>query len=143
VNEIPIDLLRQNARVLVAEDNERMARALTRLLSGGFEVVAVVRNGKDAIKATIELRPQIMVLDVLLPLCDGIQVLRQLRSEKTPCKFVVVTGLEGREFADAALAAGAQAYVTKRRISADLMKAMKAVLEGRSFVSELGPDKAS
>jgi DNA-binding NarL/FixJ family response regulator len=142
VNEIPIDLLRQNARVLVAEDNERMARALTRLLSGGFEVVAVVRNGKDAIKAAIELRPQIMVLDVLL-LCDGIQVLRQLRSEKTPCKFVVVTGLEGREFADAALAAGAQAYVTKRRISADLMKAMKAVLEGRSFVSELGPDKAS
>src|SRR6266550_2003467 len=110
VNDIEIRML-ERPRVLVAEDNEHMLRAITRLLSGHYEVVGVVRNGEDAIKAALELSPQIVVLDLLMPLIDGIQVVRQLRSLEASCKFVMVTGLEGQEFVNASLAAGADAYV--------------------------------
>ena len=138
VNDIGISVLHERPRVLVAEDNEQMIRAITRVLSAHCEVLCVVRNGEDAIKAALELSPQIVVLDILMPLLDGIQVVRQLRSVEAPCKFVILTGLESQDFVNAALAAGSEAYVIKRRLSADMMKAIDAVIEGKRFVSELG-----
>ena len=133
-----IRTLHEKPRVLVAEDNEQMLRAITRLLDGRCDVVGVVRNGEDVIKAALELSPQIIVLDLLMPLLDGIQVVRQLRSAEASCRFVMVTGLEGQDFVTASLAVGADAYVIKRRLSPDLLKAMNAVLEGKRFVSQLG-----
>ena len=130
-------------RVVVADDSEAMRRAVSRLLSVQFDVVGEAGDGKSALDAVAALQPDVAIVDILMPVMDGIQFARRIRATRSGCKVVILTGMEERDYILAALSAGASGFVFKRRMTVDLIYATHEVLAGRVFVStdrSSGPD---
>jgi DNA-binding NarL/FixJ family response regulator len=122
-------------RLLIAEDNELFASTIKRVVAPYFDVVGLCANGVDAVRYALELQPDIVLMDVVMPVLDGIQATRQLRALDKHTKIVMVSGLEDPQFVKAALQAGAQQYVFKRRISTDLVAAINAAVFGQGPLS--------
>ena len=131
-------MVHKKLRILIAEDSEVMARALSRLLHSRFDVVGICRNGKEALQSVQDLQPDVVVLDILMPIMDGIKVARSLGTLNTTAKTIMLTGLEDPKIVNAAFAAGADGYVFKRRLTNDLLTAIDAVWAGEVFVSPNG-----
>jgi DNA-binding NarL/FixJ family response regulator len=125
----------KRVRVLLADDHPNFLAVTTRLLEPEFEVVKTVCDGQATIDEMVKLEPEVLVLDITMPALNGIEVARQLRASGSKVKIVLVTVHEDADYARAGLAAGAQSYVVKSRLSTDLPVALKEVLAGRSFVS--------
>src|ERR1700746_611367 len=123
-------------RVLIEDDSPVMVRTISRCVSGSFEVIGSASNGKAALQAVMELLPDVVVLDILMPVLDGIQVTRRLTAMRTTSRIVVLTGLENPEYVKAALEGGAHAFVFKRRMASDLLQAINDAIDGRLFLSE-------
>jgi DNA-binding NarL/FixJ family response regulator len=123
------------ARVLVADDNQVMLDFVTSELAIDFDVIRAVSDGGSAVAAATQLMPDIAVLDVGMPVLDGIEVTRRLRSVSQDTKVVLLTAYSDPDIVNAALAAGAYAYVLKPRMGTDLVLAMNMALEGDRFVS--------
>jgi DNA-binding NarL/FixJ family response regulator len=130
-----MDLSSNKPRVLLADDSERIIQAVSNLLAEEFEVVGCVRDGAEAIKAVIRLRPDVIVMDIVMPKQDGIQAARYLNQMNSPTKIVFLSGLEDQEYVEASLAAGASGFVFKCRAAHDLSLAIHEALAGRVFVS--------
>jgi DNA-binding NarL/FixJ family response regulator len=128
--------------VVIAEESEMMARTISQIVQLHCDVVRLVRDGQSAFNAVLELHPDVFVLDVLMPVLDGIQVVRRLRALNSNCRMVILTGLESQEYIAAALMAGANGFVFKRKMAGDLPPAIAEVLAGRRFISE-GPTPKS
>lgn len=77
-----------------------------------------------------------LVIDISMPILDGLQTARQLRSKKSRTRIVFLTVHEDEDFVTAAFAAGASAYVTKARVTTDLVPAIRDALAGRKYISE-------
>ena len=99
------------------------------------EIIGIVGNGQAAIEAVLELRPDLIALDVVMPVLDDIQAVRQLRAAGSTCRVLMLTGQEDKDFVAAASEAGANGFVFKSRLGADLLHAIGEVLAGRTFVS--------
>jgi DNA-binding NarL/FixJ family response regulator len=110
-----------------------MVRAIMRCIDQRFDVVRAVHNGQDAVQAVIELKPQVVVLDIHMPVLDGIKAARVLHAMNVDSKIVMLTAMEELEIVEACREAGAHAFVIKRRMLQDLLGAMNAVLGGSSF----------
>lgn len=123
-------------RVLLADDHETIQQRVKAVLAGGnFEIVASVKNGRDAVVETQRLDPDVLVIDISMPEMDGLQAARQMQSRKLRTKIVFLTVHEDEDFVTAAFAAGASAYVTKARVTTDLLPAIHDALEGHKYVS--------
>lgn len=122
-------------RILLADDSKRAIQAISILLAEEFEVVGCAHDGTEAVKAAIRLKPDAIVMDIVMPKQDGIQATRRLTQMNSPTKIVILTGLEDQDFVEASLAAGASAFVFKCRAALDLSRAVHEVLAGRTFVS--------
>jgi DNA-binding NarL/FixJ family response regulator len=122
-------------RVLLADDSEPIIWAISRLLADKFDVVGHARDGAKAIKAAIQLKPDVIVMDIMMPKLDGIQATRRLKRMNSPTKIVVLSGLVDQDFVEAALAAGANGFVFKSRAAQDLPLAIQAAFAGRTFAS--------
>jgi DNA-binding NarL/FixJ family response regulator len=103
------------ARVLLADDHELMRRMLRLTLSTrpGLEVVGEAGDGAEALALARELAPDLVVLDVAMPVMDGLAATRALRAELPGCAILIVSSFEAERLAEAALAAGADRYVEK------------------------------
>jgi DNA-binding NarL/FixJ family response regulator len=101
------------------------------------EIVGSVENGKEAIEAVRELDPDVVILDISMPVLNGFQVASQLRNSDCRAKVIFLTVHQDREFIDAAYAVGAVSYVFKPRASADLLPAIQSALQGQTFASTL------
>jgi len=122
-------------RVLVADDHRAMLDSLVRLLSGEFDVVAAVADGLAAVSEAERLEPDLLVLDISMPGCNGIAAAARLKDSGSTAKVVFVTNLHEREFVKESLALGDVGFVVKDRLVADLLPAIRRVLAGQSFVS--------
>jgi DNA-binding NarL/FixJ family response regulator len=120
---------------LVADDSEQTIHDVSILLAKEFEVVGFTRDGAETILAVIRLQPDVVVMDILLPKPDGIQVVRRLKQMNSPTKAVFLSGLEGPEYVKASLAAGASGFVFKNRAATDLCLAIREALVCKVFVS--------
>lgn len=127
-------------RVLLADDHALLLDAFARLLSDEFDVVGSVSNGRDLIAAVGQLNPAVVVLDVTMPLLNGLDAARQIRQKAPAVKIVFVTMNEDPVVAADAFRAGASAYLLKRSAGAELITAIKEVLQGRSYVTPLITD---
>jgi DNA-binding NarL/FixJ family response regulator len=123
-------------RVLLADDHEAILEQIRAVLGQEFEIVGTVKNGQDALLETQRLDPDVLVIDISMPVIDGLQAARHLQSKKLQTKVVFLTVHEDEDFVNAAFAAGASAYVTKPRITTDLVSAIRDALAGRRYVSE-------
>jgi DNA-binding NarL/FixJ family response regulator len=106
------------------------------ILSADCEVVAAVNDGQAALDAVATLHPDIVVLDVSMPVLNGIQVARRLRETDPDTKIVFLTVENNPDVCRAALEAGALGYVLKARLRTDLILAIKQAKLGHRFVSE-------
>jgi DNA-binding NarL/FixJ family response regulator len=122
-------------RVVVADDHRAMLDTLVRLLARDFEVVAAVTDGASVVTAVAEFAPDLLVLDIAMPRLNGIAAATRVRNSGSPAKVVFVTNLRDREFVQESLALGDVGFVVKDRLVADLMPAIRSVLDGERFVS--------
>jgi NarL family two-component system response regulator LiaR len=119
----------------LADDSEQILRAVSRLLDPQFEVIGSVLNGEQAIEATLRLKPDVLVLDIMMPVMDGLEAARCLKKVGAPTKIVFLTGLEDHAIMETAMEAGGNGYVFKSQLLTDLPLAIHAALAGRSFLS--------
>lgn len=121
-------------RVLIADDHPLFAHALEAILATDSRIYVVghARDGREAIDLSRALAPQIVLMDISMPILDGIEATRQLRDEGSPTLVLVVSGSNSRQDVDRAREAGAAAYLTKDRIAAELIDAI-VELAGRSL----------
>jgi DNA-binding NarL/FixJ family response regulator len=121
--------------VLLADDNGAMLLDLRDELGDEFRIAGTAANGEEVLQAVLRLDPDILVLDVTMPILNGIQVATQLRDLHPRTRILFLTIHEEPEYISAAFLAGARGYVTKRRLASDLSRAIRDVFDGRTFLS--------
>lgn len=122
-------------RVLLVDDNGEMLTDLRDELSAEFEIAGTADNGEEAIREVLRLDPDVIVLDVTMPVMNGLQVASSLRGMQRRTKILFLTIHEEPEYISAAFSVGACGYVTKRRLASDLALAIREVSVGRNFLS--------
>lgn len=122
-------------RVLLVDDNGDMLTDLRDELSDEFEIAGTAQNGEEAICEVLRLDPDVLVLDITMPVINGLQVASLLREKHPRTKILFLTIHEEHEYISAAFSVGARAYVTKRRLASDLSLAIREVFDGRNFLS--------
>jgi DNA-binding NarL/FixJ family response regulator len=122
-------------RILLADDHPEIIEKVIRLLDPDFEVVAAVENGEQVIEAAINLDPDLIVLDISMPVLNGIEAACHLKESASRAKMIFLTVHEDRGFVNAAVSAGAAGYVLKTRLVLDLIPAIREVLQGHEFAS--------
>jgi len=124
-------------RVLIADDHAIMREGVRALLQsdGSVEVVAVVDNGRDAVRLAVALKPDLAVMELTMPQMDGLSAIRELVHRAVPTRILVLTTHKTEEHVRASLKAGAWGYVVKDAGAAELMLAIHSVAQGRKFIS--------
>jgi DNA-binding NarL/FixJ family response regulator len=124
-------------RLLLADDHALMLEGLLRLLSGEFEIVGTVTNGRAVLEEAKRLNPDVIVLDVSMPELNGIEAARRLGAVLPSAKIVFVTQQLDPAYVHAAFAAGAMAYVAKQSAAKDLVEAIRMAMSDRYYVTPL------
>ena len=122
-------------RILLADDNDEVLAEVREELGAEFEIIGTVTNGQDAVEAVRLFNPEVVVLDIGMPVLDGIGALERIRKINARTKIVFLTIQEAKEYISRAFSAGASGYVTKRRLLKDLAHAVREVAEGHTFIS--------
>jgi DNA-binding NarL/FixJ family response regulator len=110
-------------RVVLADDHQQMIAIVRGTLGEGFEVVGAVEDGKQAVNAVLTLDPDALVIDISMPILNGLQAAKQLQTANCRTKIIFLSIYDGPDFRDAAFSAGAAGYITKARLSTDLTPA--------------------
>jgi len=122
-------------KVLVADDHRIVAEGLRSLLEPAFELVAIVENGRELVAAAKELKPDVIIVDIAMPLLNGIDAVSRIRSAGIQAKIIFLTMHPEANYARRALATGASAYVLKHSASSELLFAIRQALAGRYFIT--------
>lgn len=122
-------------RVILADDHTLVAEALSNLMAPHFEVVAKVADGRALLDSAKLLKPDVIVLDVAMPLMNGLEAGRQLKEKMPAVKFVFLTMNEDPELAVGAMKAGASGYLLKKSASSELLQAIHAALRGKTYIT--------
>jgi DNA-binding NarL/FixJ family response regulator len=129
--------VKHTVRILVGEDFEPWCRFVVSLLQEKPEwrIVSETSDGLEAVQKAKELRPDLILLDIGLPKLNGIEAARQIRKLTPESRIIFVSQESSADVVAEALSFGARGYVLKMRAGGDLLIAIKAVLEGKQFVS--------
>jgi DNA-binding NarL/FixJ family response regulator len=122
-------------RVVLADDHQQMIAIVRRTLGEEVEVVGAVEDGKQAVNAVLTLDPDVLVIDISMPILNGLQAAKQLQTANCRTKIIFLSIYDGPDFRDAAFSAGASGYVTKARLSTDLIPAIQEAILRQIFVS--------
>lgn len=125
----------KQARVLIADDHQIVAEGLRSLLEADFNLVGIVTDGRALLEAAKTLQPDVIVVDISMPLINGIEATRHLRSAQIEAKIVVLTMYPDVTYAVRAFEAGALGYVLKHAASAELKMAIREALQGHVYIS--------
>ncbi len=123
------------ARLLLADDHLLLVDGLRKLLEPEFELLESVVDGRAAVEAFERLRPDLLLMDVGLPLLNGIEAARQVRQLDPDAVILFVTMHTDRIYVEEAFRAGGLGYVLKQTASGDLVDAIRTVLRGKYYVS--------
>jgi len=123
-------------RVVLADDHQAVVEKVRSVLGEDFEIVGAVADGNQAVDAVLVLNPDVLVIDISMPVLDGFQAAARLQKANCRAKIIFLTIHEDQDYVAAALHLGASGYVTKSRLAADLVPAIRAALQGRTFVSQ-------
>ena len=116
----------QKYRVLIADDHRMFAEALEAILATDqrLEVAGHAGDGGEAVRLALTLRPDVTLMDIAMPIMDGLQATKQIRKQWPRACVLMLTGSNSRADVDRAREAGAAGYVTKERIAAELIDAI-------------------
>jgi DNA-binding NarL/FixJ family response regulator len=122
-------------RVLIADDHAIFAEALRGYLEKKYTVIGTVPDGRAMLQETVQLRPDVVVADVSMPLLNGLDAARRIREKVQKVTFVLLTMLDDANLAAAALELGRVAFVLKCCGGGEFLKAVEETLHGRSYVT--------
>jgi DNA-binding NarL/FixJ family response regulator len=125
-------------KVLLVDDFEPFRNWVSSLFrqEPDFEIIGEAADGQQGVQQATELKPDLVVVDLALPRLNGIEVTRQIRCSSPDSKIVLLTGNDFPQLARAALDSGASGYVIKSDAAGELFAAVRAVLQGRQYVSK-------
>ncbi|MET8951990.1 response regulator transcription factor [Streptomyces sp. NPDC004393] len=128
---------RKPARVVVADDQTVVREGIVMLLGllPGIEVVGAAADGDEAVKLVAELAPDVVLMDLRMPRCDGVEATRRIRAEHPGTQVVVLTTFADDDSLFAALKAGARGYLTKDAGGDEIVRAVRSVLSGDAGLS--------
>jgi DNA-binding NarL/FixJ family response regulator len=128
-------------RLLIADDQDIFRQGLATMLSieADFEIVGHATNGQEAIAAAKALQPQVILMDVRMPICDGVQATREIYQYYPWMRILVLTTFDDDEYILQSLQSGALGYLLKRAPIAEIAVAIRSVAQG---YSQLGPSIA-
>lgn len=124
-------------RLLLADDHAILLDGLRGLLESEFELVGAVEDGRALLTAAEQFQPDAIVLDISMPLLNGIEAARHLRKSVPNAKLILLTMHSEAPFVKEAFRVGVSAYVLKRSASSELITAIREVLKGRTYVTPL------
>jgi DNA-binding NarL/FixJ family response regulator len=124
-------------RVLLADDHTLLLGAYEKLLAEECEVVGQVCDGRALIAAAEQLKPDIIVLDISMPLLNGLEAGRQIKQRMRDVKLIFLTMNDDTDIAAEAFRAGASGYLLKRSAASELVTAIREVVRGRSYITPL------
>ena len=125
----------QRGRIIIADDHTLVAEACKKLLEADYDIVAVVRDGRSLVLSVAQLQPHVVVVDINMPLLNGLDAAQQIKKAFPAIELVFLTVSEERELVEEAFRCGASAYVVKTGAAAELVTAVREVLAGRRYLS--------
>jgi DNA-binding NarL/FixJ family response regulator len=123
------------ARILLADDHTLMAAALRHLLQAEFDVVGTVGDGRALLSAAAELKPQLVVVDIGMPLLNGLDAGEQLKELQPDIKVIFLTQNREPKYAAEAFRRGASGYLLKDAAASELTAAIRSALIGKRYLS--------
>jgi DNA-binding NarL/FixJ family response regulator len=127
----------QRPRVLLADDHVMVAQGLSRLLEGEVDIVATVSDGAELVAQAQKHRPDIIVADMSMPVMNGLEAMRRLKTLGIRAKFIFVTLHAEPRLASEAMRNGASGYVLKQAAGDELIEAVRAVAGGLTYLTPL------
>lgn len=131
--QVPITT--KKPRLLMADDHSIMLAGLRKLVEGTCEVVGAVEDGRALVEAAERLRPDLILVDISMPLLNGMDAARQIRKSVPEAKFIFLTMHASPVFATEALQAGASGYLLKQSAASELPYAIDTVLKGQTYLT--------
>ena len=122
-------------RILLADDHPMVSAGFQKLLEPEYEVVGMVENGRAVLKAAAELQPDMAILDVTMPLLNGLDAGRRLKASMPQVKLIYLTMNSDPDYAKEALEIGASAYLLKNSLPSELLQAVREVVKGKSYIT--------
>jgi DNA-binding NarL/FixJ family response regulator len=120
---------------IIADDHEQVHPLLRRILEPEFDVVENVLNGRDLLEAALYFRPDLIVVDVFMPIMGGIEAVKRLKAQLSTVAVVFISTDTGEENVQRAFQTGARGFVGKASAAESLLPAARAALNGLRFVS--------
>jgi DNA-binding NarL/FixJ family response regulator len=127
------------SRILIADDHNLVAELCKRLLETEFDVVGVVSNGRALICSAVELKPDVIVVDIAMPILNGLDAGSQIKGLLPATKLVYLTMNSDIEVAAEAFRRGASGYLLKTCAAAEMVTAVREVLRGKTYMSSALP----
>ena len=124
-------------RILLADDHRIVAEGLRSLLEPEFDLIGIVEDGRALIDASKKLRPEVIIVDISMPLLNGIEAVRQIKKENKDIKVIFLTMHTDVAYAVSAMEAGAQGYVLKHSAPSELTTAVRKALSGKIYITPL------
>jgi DNA-binding NarL/FixJ family response regulator len=124
-------------RILLADDHRLIMDAIKSLLEPDFTVLGTVADGRTLVAKAIELRPDVIVMDISMPLLNGLDAGRQLRAQLPNTKLIYLTMNQDQDIVAEALRIGAAGFLIKSCDAAELLKGIRTVLSGKPYVTPL------
>ncbi len=124
-------------RVLLADDHTLVLEGLKRLLAADFELVGMVENGRELLEVAPELKPDVVLLDISMPLLNGVDAARQLKKTRPEIKIIFLTMHAEKTYVAEAFNAGASGYLLKSSAASELVSAIQEVAMGRAYLTPL------
>ena len=131
MQRLPVD----RPSIVLADDHEEFLAAVVRHLEPHFDIVRTVGNGQMLLDAAARLAPDVIVLDISMPVMNGIEAARRLKAAGSPAKIVFLTVHADPDYVRAALGSGALGYVLKSELASDLLPCLREALLDHSYVS--------
>ena len=125
----------KRATVLLADDHAIVVEGLRRVLETEYEVIGVVEDGLALVEAAEKLSPDVIVADISMPLLNGIEAAREIRTANQRIKIVFLSMHPDVVYVSEALQTGGSAYVLKSSAGVEILKAIREALQGRTFVT--------
>ncbi|WNM62287.1 response regulator transcription factor [Candidatus Nitrospira neomarina] len=124
-------------RILLADDHALLLDAFSKLLEPDFTVVGKLQNGRSVLHEARKLRPDIILLDMHMPLLNGLEAGRQIKKLMPEIQLVYLTVDEDPELVNEAIQAGASGYLIKNSAASELFHALREVVQGRVYITPL------